>query len=76
MWSIFLLNIIKAIPAINSLFLKVVELYYTQQDAADERRVSDRAEERDKIISELKTKELSDDERNKLRKALYNSTRR
>lgn len=74
-WSAFLLGVIKAIPLLHSLFLKIVELYYIQQDIADENRVNAKATEREKILAELKQKDLTDERRNELRKALYNASR-
>lgn len=71
-----IVTLIKSIPLINQVFLKVVELYYLQLDMKDEANTSKTASERDKLIAELRRKDLTDEERNKLRKALYSLSRR
>ena len=71
-----IVTLIKSIPLINQVFLKVVELYYLQLDMKDEANTAKTASERDKLIAELRRKDLTDEERNKLRKALYSLSRR
>jgi hypothetical protein len=75
-WAAFIVSLIKTIPLIHDVFMKVVELYYVQMDAKDEANSTQVGMERDKIIAELRKKGLTDEERNKLRKDLYSLSRR
>lgn len=67
----FILSFIKAIPAIRDIFLKTMELYYASVDAADYDSVTRSAKKRDSVIAALKLPGLKDEERNNLRRVLY-----
>ena len=75
-WAAFIVSLIKTIPLLHDVFMKVAELYYMQMDAKDEANASKAGMERDKIIAELRKKGITDEERNKLRKDLYSLSRR
>jgi len=71
----FILSLIKAIPALEKLFSSVVDLYYSQLDAADQNRVTAKQKKRTAIFAALKSGEISDENKNNLRRILYDLSR-
>jgi hypothetical protein len=74
-WAALILAIAKAIPAFKDMYLESIDLYYAQIDAADQSGVSKNAKKRDALLAALKSKELTDEQRNTLRRALYDTSR-
>jgi hypothetical protein len=56
--------------------MKCVDLYYQQMDAKDEANTQEIGMEREKVISELQKKDLTDEQRNQLRRNLYTISKR
>jgi hypothetical protein len=71
----FILSIIKAIPAIESIFKSLVALYYEQVDAAYDSHVSANQKKREAIIAALQKEGLTDENRDNLRRMLYDLSR-
>ena len=71
----FILSIIKAIPAIESIFKSLVSLYYEQIDAAYDSRVSANQKKREAIVAALQKEGLTDENRDNLRRLLYDISR-
>ena len=71
----FILSLIKAIPALEKLFSSVVNLYYQQVDAADQNQVSAKDKKKAAIFAALKASEISDENKNNLRRVLYDISR-
>ena len=71
----FILSIIKAIPAIESIFKSLVALYYEQVDAAYDSRVSANQKKREAIVAALQKEGLTDENRDNLRRMLYDLSR-
>jgi len=71
----FILSIIKAIPAIESIFKSLVSLYYEQIDAAYDSRVSANQKKREAIVAALQKEGLTDENRDNLRRMLYDLSR-
>jgi hypothetical protein len=70
-----IVQILKALPTIERLFNQVVEAYFSTIELKEEKKVTKINTKRSEIISRLKSKDLSDEERTKLRKDLYSLTR-
>jgi|688.fasta_scaffold55836_11 hypothetical protein len=75
-WAAFIVSLVKAIPLLHELFMKCVDLYYQQMDAKDEANTQEIGMEREKVISELQKKDLTDEQRNQLRRNLYTISKR
>jgi hypothetical protein len=71
----FILSIIKAIPAIESIFKSLITLYYQQIDAAYDAHVSVNQKKREAIIAALQKEGLTDENRDYLRRLLYDISR-
>ncbi len=71
----FILSVIKAIPAFEKLFSSVVNLYYQQLEAADQSQVSAKEKKKAAIFAALKASEISDENKNSLRRVLYDISR-
>jgi hypothetical protein len=71
----FILSIIKAIPAIESIFKSLITLYYQQIDAAYDAHVSANQKKREAIIAALQKEGLTDENRDSLRRLLYDISR-
>jgi hypothetical protein len=71
----FILSLIKAIPALEKIFSSVVELYYVQVDVADQNRVTAKEKKKTAIFAALKSGEISDENKNNLRRILYDISR-
>lgn len=71
----FILTIIKAIPAFEKLFSSVVNLYYQQVEAADQNQVSAKEKKKAAVFAALKASEISDENKNSLRRVLYDISR-
>ena len=69
------LSIIKAVPAFRDIFVKSIDLYYEQVNAADTNTVSRNSRKRDALVSVLKLPGLSNEKRNELRRILYDISR-
>jgi hypothetical protein len=70
------LSIVKAIPAVRDIFLKVVDLYHEQLNAADSGAVTKNAKQRDALLSVLKLPGLENEKRNEIRRILYDVSRK
>lgn len=69
------LSIIKAVPAFRDIFVKAIDLYYEQINAADTSNMSRIAKKRDALVSALKLPGLEDEKRNEIRRMLYDIAR-
>ena len=72
----FIVALVKAIPSLEKTFLTLIDLYYTAMDAKDENETTKVMTEREKLIAKLRQKDLTDEERNNIRKALYSLSKR
>lgn len=72
----FLLAFMKALPAAEKIFFEVQELYWKQQEAADNNRADRKKAERDALIAGMLRPGVTDDELKDLRRALYDLNRR
>lgn len=69
------LAILKAIPSIERLYLKTIELYFSQLDVADQNSVNKNAKKRDALLASLQLQGLSDDQKSQIRRMLYDISR-
>jgi hypothetical protein len=70
-----LLTVIKAIPALEKIFSQCIQLYYSSVNAADQSRVAANEKKREVILLSLKNENLTDENRNSLRRILYDISR-
>lgn len=70
-----ILGIIKAIPVIESIFKQVIDLYYSQLDASYDAHVSANQKKREAIVAALQKDGLTDENRDTLRRLLYDLSR-
>jgi hypothetical protein len=70
-----ILAVLKAIPSIERLYVKTIELYFAQIDVADQNAVNKNAKKRDALLSSLKLQGLSDEQKNQIRRMLYDISR-
>lgn len=70
-----ILAILKAIPSIERLYLKTIELYFSQLDVADQNSVNKNAKKRDALLASLQLQGLSDDQKSQIRRMLYDISR-
>jgi hypothetical protein len=66
-----ILALIKAIPALRDIFLKVVDLWQEAQTVAEENQVQKVQKEREATVAAMKAPGLSDSERAVLRRRLW-----
>jgi hypothetical protein len=71
----FLLALVKAIPSIERIYLQTVDLYFKQQEAADQNRYSKKKHSRDAIITAMLRPGITEDELKDLRRTLYDLNR-
>jgi hypothetical protein len=69
------LSIIKAVPYFEKMFSQCIQLYYASVNAADESRVLALEKKREVILKSLKYEALTDENRNSLRRILYDISR-
>ena len=70
-----ILSIIKAIPTLEAIFKQVINLYYQQIDATYNEHVSANQKKREAIIAALQKEGLTDENRDNLRRMLYDLSR-
>ena len=71
-----LLAFIKAIPSLEKIYLMTVELYFKQQEAADQSRYDEKKTHRDALILAMGKDGVTEDELKNIRRALYDLNRR
>jgi hypothetical protein len=69
------LAVLKAVPSIEKIFVKTIELYYAQIEVADQNSVNKNAKKRDALLASLHLQGLSDDQKNQIRRMLYDISR-
>jgi hypothetical protein len=74
-FATLILAFLKAIPSIERLYVKTIELYFAQIDVADQNSVNKNAKKRDALLSSLKLQGLSDEQKNQIRRMLYDISR-
>lgn len=70
-----IVSIIKMIPLIEKIFSKTVEIYYYQLDLADQNKTQRISKKRDALLASLKLQGLSDEQKNNIRRLLYDLSR-
>ena len=70
-----ILSIIKAIPTLEAIFKQAINLYYQQIDATYNEHVSANQKKREAIIAALQKEGLTDENRDNLRRMLYDLSR-
>jgi hypothetical protein len=70
-----ILTIVKAVPAFEKIFSQCIQLYYSSVNAADQSRVLALEKKREAIVLSLKNEALTDENRNSLRRILYDLSR-
>lgn len=75
-FATLILAFLKAIPSIERLYVKTIELYFAQIDVADQNSVNKNSKKRDALLASLKIQGLSDDQKNEIRRMLYDISRR
>ena len=71
-----ILSLVKALPAIEKMYLMTVELYFKQQEAADQDYYDEKKVHRDALISAMLRPGVKEDELKNIRRALYDLNRR
>lgn len=71
-----LLAIVKAIPALEKIYSQSIDLYLSQQSAADNNQYDKKKAERDALIAAMLRQGVTDEELRDLRRALYNLNHR
>jgi hypothetical protein len=66
-----ILVVLKAVPAARDIFLKIVDLYHAEQDAASESQSIKVLREREATVAAMKQPGLSDENRAALRRRLW-----
>ena len=70
-----ILGIIKVIPSLERIFLKVSDLYFYQLQVADQNSSNKNAHKRDALLSSLQQKGLTDEQRDTIRRMLFDISR-
>ena len=70
-----ILTVVKAIPALEKIFSQCIQLYYASIDASNQSRVLALEKKREAILLSLKNEALTDENRNSLRRILYDLSR-
>lgn len=70
------LAIVKAIPALEKIYSQSIDLYLSQQSAADNNAYDKKKAERDALIAAMLRQGVTDEELRDLRRALYNLNHR
>jgi hypothetical protein len=65
------LQIIKAIPALVKLFEEAMDLYMAEQSARDQSQVDATQKKREALVAALKQPGLTNENRSRLRRLLY-----
>lgn len=71
-----ILSFVKAIPSLEKIYLMTVELYFKQQEAADQNHYDEKKVHRDALILAMTKQGVTDEELKNIRRALYDLNRR
>lgn len=71
MTAAMILAVLKAIPALQKIFESVIDLYFKQQEAADQNHYDKKKAARDAIIAAMMKTGVTDVELRDLRRSLY-----
>ena len=71
MTAAMILAVLKAIPALQKIFESVIDLYFKQQEAADNNAYDKKKAARDAIIAAMMKTGVTDVELRDLRRSLY-----
>jgi hypothetical protein len=66
-----LLAIFQSIPVLHKLLTQIIDLYFTQINATEQKQMSDVQRQRDALVSAIKQPGLTNEERRTLRHSLY-----
>lgn len=71
MTAALLLAIFKAIPSLEKIYLQSIDLYFKQQEAADNNRTTAIEKKRTDLLNQMKQPGVTDEELKAIRRALY-----
>ena len=75
-YAAIILAVLKAIPILERMFERVVDLYLQQVKASDEGQVSRVNLEREKLLEEINKPEITQDEKAAIRRRLFELQRK
>lgn len=70
-WASLILGIVKAIPAVEKIYKRSIDLYYAELNARDINNVNKVREQREALLASLKAPGLTDENRANIRRILY-----